>query len=81
MNKVAGLAVLGGVLAACTLTAIPPAFTEQEIADLCRSAGHKVGTDVYETCLEDQSARAFVRDIVNRHGGLSNFDRTYRRIR
>ncbi len=81
MSKIVGLGVLAGVLAACTLTEIPPAFTEQEIAALCQAAGHRVGTDPYEACLDDQRAQAFVRDIVKRHGGISGFDRTYRKSR
>jgi len=81
MIKLIGLAALAGVLAACTPTEIPPAFTEQEIVDLCQAEGHQVGTDTYEACLEDQRTQAFVRDIVKRHGGLSGFDRTYHTFR
>ena len=78
MIKLIGFAALVGVLAACTTTEIPPAFTEQEIAAPCQAEGHQVGTDIYEACLQAQGTLAFVRDIVRRHGGLSSFDRTYR---
>ena len=81
MINLIGFAALVGVLAACTPTETPPTFTEQEIAALCQAEGHKVGTDTYEACLEDQRTLALVRDIVRRHGGLSNFDRTYRTSR
>ncbi len=77
MIKLLGLAALAGVLGACTPTEIPPAFTEEGIATLCRAEGHQVETDTYEACLEDQRTLAFVQDIVRRHGGLSGFDRTY----
>ena len=78
MIKLLGLAALVGVVAACTPTEIPPAFTEQEIAALCQAEDRQVGTDTYEACLEGQRTQAFVRAIVKRHGGLSGFDRTYR---
>ncbi len=78
MIKLIGLAALASVLAACTPTEIPPAFTEEGIAALCQAEGHQVGTDTYEACLEGQRTLAFVQDIVKRHGGLSGFDRTYR---
>ena len=81
MIKLIGFAALAGVIAACTSAEIPPAFTEQEIAALCQAEGHKVGTNRYEACLEDQRTLAFVQDIVRRHGGLSGFDRTYRTSR
>ena len=77
MIKLLGLAALVGVVAVGTPTEIPPAFTEERIAALCRAEGHQVETDTYEACLEDQSMLDLVRDIVRRHGGLSGFDRTY----
>jgi hypothetical protein len=79
--KLTGMAALAGVIAACTPTAIPPVFTEQEIATLCQAEGHQVGADTYEACLEEQRTLAFVQDIVRRHGGLSRFDRSYRTSR
>ena len=81
MIKPIGLAALLGVVAACTPTEIPPAFTEEEIAEVCQAEGHQIGTDAYEACLEDQRTLAFVQDIVRRHGGLSRFDRTDCRLR
>ena len=81
MIKLIGFAALTGVIAACTTTEIPPAFTEEGNAALCQAEGHKIGTNTYEACLEDQRTLAFVQDIVRRHGGLSGFDRTYRTSR
>ena len=81
MIKLLGLAALVGVVAVGTPTEIPPAFREEGIAALCQAEGHQVESDTYETCLEDERTLALVRDIVERHGGLSGLDRTYHTFR
>ena len=73
MGKLLGLAVLGGMLGACTLGFVPPPPGENEIASYCRSEGHLASTAAYAVCLGDVEGLVLVQDMVHRNGGGTPF--------
>ena len=73
MSKLLGLAVLVGMLGACTLGFVPPPPGENEIASYCRSEGHLTGTAAYAACLSDVEGLVLVQDLAQRNGGITPF--------
>ncbi len=73
MSKLLGLAVLVGVLSACTLGFVPPPPGKNEIASYCRSEGHLTGTVAYAACISDVEGLVLVQDLAQRNGGITAY--------
>ncbi len=73
MSKLLGLAVLVGMLGACTLGFVPTPPGGTEIASYCRSEGHLTGTVAYAACLSDVERLVLVQYLAHRYGGITPF--------